>query len=355
MNVDIAALKLEVISEAIDRLVTLDFHARGVMVPLYDAARAKAGRSFCLAAAERLVETVKSPKSVVLIGAGFPIGAVGKPETDGLIGAVALARGLVLGLGAQPVIVTEEEAVAPMAAAAEAAELNVYHDIDSALARPKSVVILHFTKDEATARRDAETLVDKISPVMVVSIERPGRNDHGIYHGAIGWDMSYMVAKIDHVFMYAAERGLPTIAVGDLGNELGMGALRECVSEHTPFGSKCQCPCGAGNACTVSADVTVVGAVSDDAVYGMLGCLSYLLGMPDVLHSAEMEERIIRAAVTHGCIDGPSECPKEAIDMIEARIHGYIIEIIRNMFRYADIHTSARPEFLQYLAQRSRD
>lgn len=349
---DIAALKLEVISEAIDRLVTLDFHARGVMVPLYNAARAKAGRSFCLAAAEKLVETVKSPKSVVLIGAGFPIGAVGKPETDGLIGAVALARAIALGLGAQPVIVTEEEAIAPMAAAAEAAELNVYHEIDAALARPKSAAILSFTKDEDAASRDATALVNKANPVMMVSIERPGRNDHGVYHGAIGWDMSHMVAKIDHVFMCVAERGLPTIAIGDLGNELGMGALRECVSEYTPFGGKCQCPCGAGNACTVNADITVVGAVSDDAVYGILGCLSYLLGIPDVLHSADMEERIIRAAVTHGCIDGPSECPKEAIDMIEARIHGYIIEIIRNMLRYADVHTAARPEFLQYLAQR---
>ncbi len=351
----IEALGLEVVGEAIDRLVTLDFHARGVMVPLYEAARAKAGRSFCLTAAEKLAQVVQSPKDVVIIGAGFPIGVVGKPETDGLIGAVTLARAMALGLNAQPVIITEEEAVVPMAAAAEAAELNVYDDIDSASSRPKSVAVLPFTKDDNAARADALALVRQTDPVSMVSIERPGRNGRGIYHGALGGDISHIVAKIDHVFTCVQDLGRLTVAVGDLGNELGMGALRECIIANTPFGGKCQCPCGEGNACTIEADVTVVGSISDDAVYGVIGCLSRILGEPELLHSAEMEERIIRAAVTHGCVDGPHECPKEAIDMIDARIHGYIIEIIRHMLRCADIHTAARPEFLQYLVEQNRN
>ncbi len=347
MSVD--RLKLEVVCEAIDRLVTLDLHARGVMTPLYEAARAKAGTSFCLSAAERLADAVQAPGDVVIIGTGFMIGTVGKPETDGLVGAAVLARGLSLGLGARPVIVTESEAVPVVAAACEAAELNVYFDLDSAASRPKSVVILPFTKSEREAPAAARTMFAQTKPVAMVAIERPGRNEAGVYHGALGKDISDMVAKVDHLFLEVQRAGRLTVAVGDLGNELGMGAIQDAVRQVTPFGARCICPCGKGNACAIEADVTVVGAISDDAVYGILACLAHILGKPDVLHSSRIEERVIRAAVAHGGIDGPSECPKEAIDLVDSEIHQCLIEVMRSIFRYADQHTAVRREFLEYL------
>ena len=42
--------------------------------------------------------------------------------------------------------------------------------------------------------------------------------------------------------------GVPSIAIGDLGNEIGMGTIAEHIKKYVPFTAEgeCQCGCGGG-------------------------------------------------------------------------------------------------------------
>ena len=44
--------------------------------------------------------------------------------------------------------------------------------------------------------------------------------------------------------------GVLNIAIGDLGNEIGMGAIRETLERYIPYAAPnaCRCGCGGGGA-----------------------------------------------------------------------------------------------------------
>ena len=107
--------------------------------------------------------------------------------------------------------------------------------------------------------------------------------------------LSHLTAKLDHVFEQARERGIATIGIGDLGNELGLGSLRATVEAATAFGARCLCPCEAGMACDVPSDVPVVAGVSNWGAYGVGAALAYLLEDDDILHGPAIEEEMLRA------------------------------------------------------------
>lgn len=52
------------------------------------------------------------------------------------------------------------------------------------------------------------------------------------------------------------EGGALTVAIGDFGNELGMGAIGETVRSVTPAGARCECACG-GTAWMIAAGVAM--------------------------------------------------------------------------------------------------
>ena len=106
------------IAESIDRLITVDMcppHLpRGSLVPLYDAAVAQVGKPLSLAAAEELRDVCEEDRWVI-ISTGFVL----KPympfgESDGPIGAVALARSINRAFKSKILVVTESECVEPI-------------------------------------------------------------------------------------------------------------------------------------------------------------------------------------------------------------------------------------------------
>lgn len=72
------------------------------------------------------------------------------------------------------------------------------------------------TDDEAGCKQ-ANVVLDKFEPSILFSAERSGFNEHGVYHNARGVDYSRGNARIDYLFQAAANRGIPTVAVGDGG------------------------------------------------------------------------------------------------------------------------------------------
>ena len=337
-----------VIGANLDQMVTIDWRGQGQIHPLYQAAREQSDGPLTMRAAEKFAERVKEGDTVFIM-TGFPVGPfdvfregqVAKqhtfrsdmfaPETDGVVAAALIARAVDIGLKGKPVIFCEEECVRIARACCAAAGLRVYDDFKTSLLMPHTVTVLPFTKDGKKAPQEAQKFLDEMNPKAAVSIERPGRNEKGFYHMANGRSITDFVAKIDELFEGVGKRGGLTIGIGDLGNELGMGILKEATKKIIFYGEQCRCGCGGGIGNTSTSDATVFGAISEDAAYAFLACLAYLLGQPEVLQTSELETRVLEAACNHGAIDGPSGLSILSIDYLSVKNHNHQIELMREI------------------------
>src|SRR5690606_20919990 len=132
------------VSETIDRVMTIDFPRRGVIDSIYPIARKKYGEPLAMRAAELLNAKVK-PGDIVLIATGWldrPHVSLEVAETDGPPGAAALARAVHLGFDATPVLLVEEELVLPMTRLMHAVGLRVL-SVDEASDAGQSTAALH--------------------------------------------------------------------------------------------------------------------------------------------------------------------------------------------------------------------
>jgi hypothetical protein len=264
---------------------------------------------------------------------GFVVPPWGVGETDGLVGTVVLARALERSFTTRIVVVSEQEILPPLEAGFREAGLLVYRDLELAGAG-RSVCLLPFPKEEQAAAREASQLAEAIAPAACIAIERPGRNAAGQYHYALGRNVSEWIAPVDLLYEQVASRGASTVAVGDFGNELGMGAIADIVVAETPAGADCGCPCHAGIACPIPADVTVVCSVSDWGAYAIAAALSYLTGDPSVLPSPEEYRGLLRATVRGGCIDGSSHYALPAIDGVGEETNVMLVGLLRDVVAY---------------------
>lgn len=348
MDIKIKDKITEVIGENIDKLISIDWRGSGFVQPLYQSLREKTKGSLAMTAAKKCVETIRENDTVFIL-TGFPVGPFdvlkeGKvlkqhefsddllaPETDGVVAAALLARAMDLGFKAKPVIFCEDECVNIVKACCIAAGLRVQEDFEKSKILNHSVTIQGFTKDINRAKEDAHIILTQMNPVAAISIERPGRNEKGAYHMANGRAITKFVAKIDELFEGVAQRGKLTIGIGDLGNELGMGALKETTKKTVFYGEKCRCGCGGGIGASFEADATIFGAISEDAAYALLACMAYLLQKSELLQTTNMEERVLEASCANGAIDGPSGLSVPWIDYLDVKIHNCQIELMREI------------------------
>jgi len=313
--------------EEIDRLISVDIGARGVVRKLYQAALDLTSRPLCLEAASRMKERVK-PHDTVFIITGFPQLPTYVPETDGPIGAAALARAVSFGLGAFPIIVTDRMAVDCLNSTLRAMELNVMSK-DEVLKGINSTAVLPFPPEESEA--EVDQLLGAFNPSAVIAIEKVGRNQVGVYHNMRGLDVSREAGRVDTLVDRAREKGVFTVGIGDGGNEIGMGSIIDEVKRSVPNASKCQCPCGRGIAAVTKTDLLVVASVSNWGGYGIETCIDLLQGRVDAIHSGEVERRCINACVSAGAIDGMKKIPEPSVDGIPAEINASLVEILRTI------------------------
>ena len=76
----------------------------------------------------------------------------------------------------------------------------------------------------------------------MISIERLGPNEHGIISSATGWAIGPETGIIDlaPVITEAEQCGVFSIGIGDHGNEIGFGRIREAAKDMMPHGRKGQ-------------------------------------------------------------------------------------------------------------------
>ena len=351
-----------VIGDNLDRLVTIDWRGQGHIHPLYQAAHKLSGGPLTMGAAEKFVEKVKEGDKV-LVMTGFPVGPFDviqggqvarehtfrsdlvAPETDGVVAAALVARAVDIGFKGRPVVFCEQECIGIVRACCQAAGLRVFDDFKTSLLMAHAVAVLPFTKDARKAPEEARKILDELRPQAAISIERPGRNEKGSYHMANGRSITDFVAKIDELYEGVGKRGGLTIGIGDLGNELGMGILKEETKKAIFYGKQCRCGCGAGIGNAFKSDATILGAVSEDAAYAFLASLAYLLEQPEILQTSELETRVLEAACNHGAIDGPSGLSKLSIDYLDVNNHNHQIELMREIITTPSRFLKLQPFF----------
>jgi hypothetical protein len=320
------------VGENIDALVNVDLSGYGVPRAIYAAARRTTRGPLLLTAAQEIQARVK-PNDAVVIGTGFVFPPWNTGELDGLVGASVIARAVEIGLGAKPVIVCEEELVSAAAAVARTAGLQPRDSVDRWRKEPHTVLVRSFTKDQRAAPQAARELLDQLDPKVVLSIERPGRSTSAVYHMGNGIDVTALAAKFDECFVEMRSRKGLTVAIGDRGNELGMGAIRDAVRAEIPYGRDCGCPCGAGIAAEVVADVTITAAVSDWGAYGLAAAIAFVTQKRDALHSPSVEQRILRSAVEAGMIDG-SGYAIPAVDGVGEDYNASLVQMLGEVIEY---------------------
>jgi hypothetical protein len=295
----------------IDHQINLDLGGRSNRA-LYAAARDEGSPPLVETAARTLSEAV-SPGEHVLLTTGFPILPVERPETDGPPGTVVLAAALET-LEARPVVVTEPDPAGPVRAAAETLGVDV----------PVETVA---PADGSAARVDE--LVAQYDPAAVVAIEKPGRTADGSYRSMNGAAVTDLVGEFDRLVERAHETGVPTVAVGDGGNEIGMGGarLRAAVAEHVPHGGTI--------ACETAVDAPVVAGVSNWGAYGIVCGLSRLTGAP-LLHDRATERELIAACVEAGAVDAISGEPERTVDGLPAAVHADVVALLNDALAVAD-------------------
>jgi D-glutamate cyclase len=311
--------------DVIDRIMNLDIGNRGVG-KLYAPARARSSEPLCAAAARLLADT-RAGECVVLITGSLtrPWVSTAIGETDGPVGVAALGRALSYGFNAIPAVVTDTSLLEPIGATLRAAGQAIV-DLPAAKRatsnrRFSSVAVMRgFPVDDAEARAEAKRVLEELRPKAVIAVERAGMTPRGTYHNMLGQDYSEGRARIDYLVQEAAKSGVPTIGVGDGGNEIGMGAVAQAVHEHVPHG-KILCA-------ELATDVLIPAGVSNWGCYAIQAALAILLAKPDFIHTAAMERRLVDAAANAGLVDGNTGKCEPTVDGMPIEVHAGIVELI---------------------------
>lgn len=213
----------------------------------------------------------------VLIVTGFFIPSMDACETDGPLGSVVLGRALA-SLGKRVVLMGDER------------DIPVLRAVSEAVGGPGVVA-----GDGALPQ----------GPELVIFIERPGRAEDGTYRDMRGADISSEVVPLDGMAQQALDRGIPVLGIGDGGNEAGMGPLRELLARGLPDYAMCL-------SC-VPATVALAADVSNWGAYALAALLSVRHGEWLGLSPGE-EERMLRAAVAAGAVDGAARRKGLSVD-----------------------------------------
>lgn len=323
------------IGENLDTLMNLDPRGYGVCRILYAGSRAYTKEPLTMHSAKKLTENIKSGDFVFII-TGFILLPHKEPEMDGVVSSILLARSLVQAFDANPIIICPEENVMAVKKCASVVGLHCYEEVEKVAQFPISMGVIPFTKDSNMAEEQADRIISKILPGAVIAIEAPGANECGQYHNAVGINVTSLEAKTDVLFQKLKEKGILNIAIGDLGNEIGMGTIGEHIKKYVPYTGKsqCKCSCNQGILAATKADNIITATVSDWGCYGLMAAIAFLKKDLDIFHKGDMEMEVMRVATRCGIVDMTGSLIP-GIDGFNTKMNVNIVELMRQCVGYA--------------------
>lgn len=238
---------------------------------------------------ENCVNSLNSSKTVVIV-TGFPVKSAEVGETDGPPGALTLAYTLNK-LNKKAIIVTDKYSEAIIRAGAKALTLKTE--------------IFIFEEDKADEQ--SEEILYKYKPDHIIAIERPGRSADNKCYSMYGEDITCFCPNTDILFIKAKENNIPTSAVGDGGNELGMAKVKDIVKKNVYKG---HIICA-----QFETDNLIVAGVSNWGAFGICAGLS-LLNDNVLMFNDDKYEKLMKEIVKAGAIDGCSKKREISVDGI---------------------------------------
>lgn len=250
--------------------------------------------------------------SIVLVLSGFPCCVNEDPptETDGPPGAVALARAAVQ-LGHVVKLVTDECNAVVFQAAMD--------DLDWNKDGKLQLEVVSATKDE----EDRLQALAK-SANLVLACERAGPAEDGFCYTMRGINMNErnLIAPLHLLCKYAAPHA-KFLAVGDGGNELGMGKVLDAIKAHIPSGAQI--------GCAVAADHLVAASVSNWGGYAVAAGAAVMKASMESKSQEELQKNValwidkclptdqdevdlLNRCVAKGCRDGVSGKVEATVD-----------------------------------------
>ncbi|MDH5188413.1 MAG: DUF4392 domain-containing protein [Rhodospirillaceae bacterium] len=283
-----AAISLDV-GRSTDRLATL----------------AKGG---LFAAANSIAQT-PAPKIGIITGFFIPHATPPAAENDGLVGSAHMVAGFVAA-GFAVRIATDAPCESAVRAAVRAAGVNVPIDIVAIAPNDNGVSI-----NEVISTWQNENITHAIS------IERCGLSYDATPRNSRGDDISAYTAPLDELFL-----GGPweTIAIGDGGNEIGMGTLdKKIIAQNIENGGAI--------ACRTPANHLIVAGVSNWGAWALLAATAMILPQKkDELTktiTAEKELEMLQYINQHGpSVDGMTGLTADTVDGIEFEFHENILK-----------------------------
>lgn len=230
-------------------------------------------------------------KGKVLLFTGFFV--AGYAETDGPAGTFALADTLRT-LGYTPVIVTDEFCR------------------DFFEAEGFEVVYMPFEAGEEFVQEQ----LDKLQPVGLISCERCGKNIEGHYANMRGVVIDDKTAAVD-LFFTMTEGKVPSVGIGDGGNEIGMGNVADVIKNELSL-----------TPCAVKVDKLVIAAVSNWGAYGLAADLRRV-AKADKLPEAKVVQEFLARTVKIGSVDGITHEQILSVDNFPMEVGSAIIEELR--------------------------
>ncbi|MBL3593245.1 MAG: DUF4392 domain-containing protein [Synergistaceae bacterium] len=237
--------------------------------------------------------------SRIAVVTGFYILEAEAAETDGPGGALVLARALERD-GKRSLVVTDSRCFDLLAAGAAA--------LDGA---PSLL-----SADEARE-------IWAWSPDLLLYVERPGRCPDGCFRNMRGSDISPCTAPLDDAALEAPGRSVPIVAIGDGGNEAGMGRFRKGLALKYPSFASCLCD--------ITADAALAVDVSNWGAYGLAVLLSAERGLW-LGHSPDEEERLLRALASAGAVDGLTRRAEITVDGFSLEAQREIVASLKTLW-----------------------
>jgi len=209
-------------------------------------------------------------KETVFIATGFYVN--GSAETDGPLGAFCLAKTL-QNLGYFPIILTDS--------------------FCSGIFEEENISVIYAQTD--SSKDDFIKLLKELKPVALISVERCGKNSNNDYANMRNISIKKYTAPIDSIFEEARKAGILTIGIGDGGNEIGMGLVKDEISQKLSLVP-----------CVVPTEHLIVATTSNWGAYGLSAALLKYSDKEKGMPTSEEIGNFLAKIVSKGFVDGVS-------------------------------------------------
>ncbi|WP_326908860.1 DUF4392 domain-containing protein [Sedimentibacter sp. MB31-C6] len=247
------------------------------------------------------VNSLNDSETIVIV-TGFVVKSAKIGETDGPPGALALAYALE-NLNKKVIIVTDKYSEEFLRIGVKLLNLNA---------------IIYIFK-ENRENEQAEEIINKYKPDHIIGIERPGRNIENRCYSMHGEDITSFCPNTDLLFIKAKENNITTSAVGDGGNEVGMGKVMNFIQKYVNKGNII--------CAQLETDNLIIAGVSNWGSFGICAGLC-ITNDKMVMYGEDIYENILKEIVKAGAVDG---CSKKKIETVDGITYEENLEVFTKL------------------------